>query len=281
MNLIEIADQKLKVHHQNNQEFNYEFINIYNFYKEKLSSFVKDADIKRLEEELFQSIKAQIFNGYFMALELLNGNADFNDEWFMQSKGVIAQQIPEMLKNATNNDIEGIIMHSPLKSLTGWLVIEYEGVFSILLDIALNTACMGAKWAFIDEAEKRGITPYEPQYSGMLGYIDDIIFINPQTYLAVEVTTESSEVWTLINSKYNVIEKISEITIIKNKNNNNETYHMNIQLKNTLSISEQQALIDQLAVRLMSTMDIERRQLILSASSVEEFYEINNYEAVR
>lgn len=208
-----------------------------------------------------------------MAQELLNSEEiSFENDWFKQSKGAIAQQLPEMLRINTDDRIEDIITHKPLKNMASWLVIEYEGVYPLLMDISLNTACLGAKWAFIDEAKKRGISHYQPSYSGMLGYVDEVLFISPQTYMVCDVTNESSEFWTIVNSKYNGYDKIAEVTVIQSTDN----YYLNIYIKNTVSIDEQKTLIDHLAVRLMTQKKIEREQLILSASSVEEFYEINN-----
>lgn len=273
MDIFEYTDKKLKAHYQNNKDFTVELVSTYEYYKELLLSIVKDSDKERLENSLLQSIKSQIFNGYFMAQELLNSEEiSFENDWFKQSKGAIAQQLPEMLRINTDDRIEDIITHKPLKNMASWLVIEYEGVYPLLMDISLNTACLGAKWAFIDEAKKRGISHYQPSYSGMLGYVDEVLFISPQTYMVCDVTNESSEFWTIVNSKYNGYDKIAEVTVIQSTDN----YYLNIYIKNTVSIDEQKTLIDHLAVRLMTQKKIEREQLILSASSVEEFYEINN-----
>lgn len=277
-NIFEYTDKKLKAHLQNNEDFNRELITMFEFYKTMLFDRVSDSDKDRLERDLFQSIKSQIFNGYFMAQELLNSKeTQFEDQWFQQSEGMIAQQLPEMLRIATNDNIDEIITLEPLKELTSWLVIKYEGVYPLLRDISLNTACMGAKWSFIDEAKKRGVTPYQPQFPGILANVDDVVFINPQTYLSCDITNESSELWTVITSKYNGLDKIAEVTLIKVPSNEKvERYYMNVNMKNSLSLAEQQNLVDHLAAKLMVTQNLERNQIILAAASVEAFYEINN-----
>jgi hypothetical protein len=277
-NIYDYTDQKLKAHVQNNEEFNLELANTFAYYKEKLLDIANESDNEQLEADFFNCIKSQIFNGYFMVQELLsNEETKFVDEWFLQSVGMIAQQLPEMLRIATNDDIEGIITHEPLKKLASKLVVEFEGVYPLLMDISLNTACMGAKWALIDEAEKRGISPYQPQLKGLLFHIDDAVFINPQTYLSCDITTESSEVWTVITSGYSGLDKIAEVTVIKHRGHEgSESYYMNINIKNSLSISDQEPLIDTLAIKLMAKNEIGREQLQLYASSVEEFYQINN-----
>lgn len=275
---MEYTDQKLRAHFQHNQQFNVELATTFAYYNEKLLNVAVDSDKEKLETDFYNCVKSQIFNGYFMVQELLqHEDTKFENEWFMQPIGMIAQQLPDMLRAVTNDNIEEIITHDPLKKLASRLVMEYEGVYPLLLDISLNTACMGAKWALIDEAEKRGIQQYQPQSKGLLAYMDDVIFINPQMYLICDITTESSELWTLISSRNTGLDKIAEVTIIKHLGNGGtDSYYMNINLSNRLSFLEQQSLIDQLGLRLMDNCGIEREQLLLFAASVEEFYNINN-----
>jgi hypothetical protein len=277
-NIYDYTDQKLKAHHQNNMEFNFELANAYEYYKAKLFEIVNPSDQERVANELFQSVKSQIFNGYFLVQELLgHETTQIEDDWFKQSIGMIAQQIPDMLRDITDNNIDEIITFKPLKEMASWLVIEYEGVYPLLMDISLNIACLGAKWAFIDEAAKREITPYNPNLGGLLANVDDVVFINPQNYLTCDIKTESTEFWTVLNSKYNEIDKIGEVTIIKHQGNDgSDIYSMNLNIKNSLSLIEQQSLIDTLGVKLMDSSEIKREHLSLTGSSVEEFYYINN-----
>lgn len=274
-NLFEQTDQMLKAHYQDNQGFNSDVVTSHEYYQDKLFQIVNEGDKQRIEGSLFQSIKSQIFNGYFMINELLQ-NVTIEDEWLTQSKGMIAQQIPEMLLRATNNDLDGIITLNPLNAMASWLVTEYEGIYPLLMDISLNTACIGAKWALIDEAEKRGVSLYQPQHLGMLGYIDDVTYIYPSAYMVCDVSNETSELWSIIYSGYNGYDKLAEVAILKSVKSGLELYHMNININNRFSIDEQQNLIDNLAIRLMQTNKLERSQLILAASSVTEFYVINN-----
>ena len=276
MNIFDYTNNKLKAHLQNNETFTIELAQTYEYYEKQLMDLILEHDKERLERELFHAVKSQVFNGYFMAQEIL-ANIELKDEWFEQTNGMIAQQIPEMLRNGTNDNIEEIITHDPLKNLSSWLVIEYEDVYPLLMNLSLNTASLGAKWAFLDEAQKRNVTPYKPQHSGILAYVDDVVFINPQTYLSCEITNETSELWTVISSKYNGLDKIAEVTILKLPNNEQlENFYLNISISKNLILSEQEFLIDQLVDRLMRFKGIERNQLTLSAMSVEEFYYITN-----
>jgi hypothetical protein len=74
---------------------------------------VQQDKIEKMENLLFAGIYSQIFNGYFMAMELMqNSESIFGDDWFKQAEGVIAQQIPDILLVGSNNLEEVITMDS-------------------------------------------------------------------------------------------------------------------------------------------------------------------------
>lgn len=276
--LFKYTEQKLTAHYQSNDELMMEIWSVFNYFKKKLLPTINESDKERVGKELYTSIKSQIFNGYFMGCELLREN-EYPDDFFAQSKGAIAQQIPDLLRQASNDNIEGIITSANLQNLISELVIKYENIYELLLDVSMNTACIGTKWAFLDTAEKRNIPFYQPKYEGLLTKLDEITFINPQTYISCNFSTDSSEVWEIIMSKHKGQEKIGEVIIIVSHQNEdaNNNYYMNISLRNTLTLSDQQIIIDQLGSNLLANQKIERKFLILNASSVEEYYFINNH----
>src|SRR5690606_5764474 len=110
INIYEYTQKKLKDHQQNNQEFNIDLATIYEFYKNRLLQYVQHDKVEKMENMLFAGIQSQIFNGYFMAMELMqNSESNFEDDWFKQAEGVIAQQIPDMLRVGSNNNLEEVI----------------------------------------------------------------------------------------------------------------------------------------------------------------------------
>lgn len=274
LNFSNYTDKKLKAHYQNNEEFNQEIFLSYEFYKSRLIPLVKDHDVERLENELLDSIKSQIFNGYFMVVEFLNHEeTQIENKWFQQSAGMIAQQIPDMLREITGNQLEEVITYDHLKKLASWLVVNYEGVYPTLMDISLNTACMGAKWALIDEGEKRELKLYEPQHKGILGNLDDVTFINPESYITCKTMNQSTEVWELIKSNRNTLDKIGEITILAvHGAENQQAYFVNVNIRNTFSQMQQEELINSIVTRVMALNDIERSQITLTGAAIEEFY---------
>lgn len=274
LNISDYTDKKLKAHYQNNEEFNQELFLSYEFYKSRFIPLINDHDVERLENELLTSIKSQIFNGYFMAVEFLNHvETQISDEWFQQSAGMIAQQLPDLLREITENQLEEVIAYDHLKKLASWLVVNYEGVYPTLMDISLNTACLGAKWALIDEGVKRGIKLYKPQHKGILGNLDDVTFINPESYITCTTMNQSAEVWDLIKSNHNTLDKVGEVTILAVQGSENQqAYFVNINIRNTFSQEQQQEFINSVVTRVMALNDVQRSHINLTGAAVEEFY---------
>lgn len=110
------TDKKLRAYSQNNDDFNRELAIIFEFYKARLQQFINDEDTDRMEKELLDSIKSQLFNGYFMFLEFLNNEeTTVNDEWFIQSPDMIAQQLPDLLRTISGNNLDEVITNQTLK----------------------------------------------------------------------------------------------------------------------------------------------------------------------
>lgn len=269
--------QKLKANFENVPEFNAEVVTAFEYYKTRLLSRTNPDDHDEIENQLFESVKAQIFNGYFMGLEILN-EIQIEDEWFGNSEGTIAAQIPDLLRQATDNKIEDIVTIEPMRNLISWLITEYEDIFDFLLNISFNCACLGTKWAFLDEGDKRGIKPFEPNQNGLLAVLDSFTYINPETFLDPLVADKNCEVWNILKSDYRQIDKVGEVTVIKFLHNNaTDAYYLNISIRNDYTVSEQQQLMTEIAAQLkLMNEEIERENIILNASSVEDFFLIDN-----
>jgi hypothetical protein len=277
--IYQYTDQKLLAHYQNNQEFNRQLAILNNYYYEQLLKIVKIQEKPRLETELFASIKGQIFNGYFMVQELLaNPEISIDNEWFTQTKGMITQQIPSILKDAIGENYEEVITDHKLKKLAGWLISEYEGVYPLLMDISLNSACFGANWALLDEGAKRNVTVATSQNKGLLGCVDDLTFISPQHYIQCISTTNGSEMWEILNSRMKDIEKIGEVVIfrIATELENVDNVLLNLYLSEELSETEQQQLINIITSRISTINNLELNQIIIRIAIIKDFYELSN-----
>jgi hypothetical protein len=277
--IYQYTDQKLLAHYQNNQEFNRQLAILNNYYYEPLLKIVKIQDKTRLESELFASIKGQIFNGYFMVQELLaNPEITIDNEWFAQTEGMITQQIPSILKDAIGENYEEVITDHKLKKLAGWLISEYEGVYPLLMDISLNSACFGANWALLDESVKRNITIPTSQNIGLLGYVDDLTFISPQHYIQCISTNNESEMWEILNSRMKDIEKIGEVVIfrVSTEMENVDNVLLNLYLSEELSETEQKQLINIITAHISTLNNIELNQILIRIAIIKDFFEYNN-----
>lgn len=273
INIFNYTDQKLKAHIQNNQDFKNELDTAFDYYRTVFMAKIKDSDRARFEKELTDSVNGQVFNGYFIIQEAFNSEGtEITDEWFQQSKGSLAQQMPDTLRDLSGNNLEEVITHEPLKKLSSWLVVEYEDVYHTLMDLSINAACVGAKWALYDEAEKRGIQLSSPQYNGLLAPLDDITFINPQHYISVAVMNDKSEVWEIVNSKYTGLEKMGEVNILEYVANEGTTaYFMNINISNSLPEEQQQEIIYTLSSEFMQRNNVQRAQMSITVALVSDF----------
>lgn len=277
INTYEYTQKKLKAHQQNNQEFNIDLATIYEFYKNRLLQYVQQDKVEKMENMLFAGIQSQIFNGYFMAMELMqNSESIFEDDWFKQAEGVIAQQIPDMLRVGSNNNLEEVITMDSLREMIKWMVIEYEGVYPTLMDISLNTACLGALWAFKGEANKRGIDFYKSQHKGLLASLDDITFINPQNYLSLAAVNNLSEVWEIINSDYRGLDKIGEVTVLVVGNGDSEeSLFLNTSIKTSLTDLERDNLLDQIVTRAIVMNTLDREKITVNLAQVDSYFQYN------
>jgi hypothetical protein len=276
--IYQYTDQKLLAHYQNNQEFNRQLAILNNYYYERLLKIVKIQDKTRLESELFASIKGQIFNGYFMVQELLaNPEITIDNEWFKQTEGMITQQIPSILKDAIGENYEEVITNQKLKNLAGWLISEYEGVYPLLMDISLNSACFGAKWALLDEGVKRNLSLTNSQNNGLLGHVDDLTFISPQHYIQCISTNNESEMWEILNSRMKDIEKIGEVAIfrIPSELENVDNVLLHLYLSEELSETEQQQLINIISSRISTLNNVELNQILIRIATIKDFFELS------
>jgi hypothetical protein len=276
--IYQYTDQKLLAHYQNNQEFNRQLAILNNYYYEQLLKIVKVQDKTRMESELFASIKGQIFNGYFMVQELLvNLEINIDNEWFTQTEGMITQQIPSILKDAIGENYEEVITDHKLKKLAGWLISEYEGVYPLLMDISLNSACFGAKWALLDEGIKRNVSLANSQNNGLLGYVDDLTFISPQHYIQCIATNNESEMWEILNSSMKDIEKIGEVVLfsIPTELESVDKVLLHLYLSKELSETEHQQLINIITSRISTLNNVELNQIIIRIAIIKDFYELS------
>ncbi|MEK4671401.1 hypothetical protein [Niallia sp. FSL R7-0271] len=266
------TENRLKAHYQNDSSINEELSNLLSYYNLTLVERVKDEDKERLKDELFQTITQQIFNGYFIVVEILNlAKEEIPDDNLKQPVGILTQQIPDLLRSVTGENYESTITHEPFRKLSSWLITEYEGIYPLLMDLALNTAVVGSKWAFLDERDKRGLVEETQMEMTLFADPMNVTYLNPETYITADIINENAELWTITKTRWNGFDKLGEITIIKTVLNE---VRLNISIKANIAEAERNIIIDRVIQKVTDSNLIQDTKLTITITSVNEYFEL-------
>lgn len=270
------TENRLKAHYQNDSSINEELSNLLSYYNLMLVERVKDEDKERLKDELFQTITQQIFNGYFIVVEILNlAKEEIPDDNLKQPVGILTQQIPDLLRSVTGENYESTITHEPFRKLSSWLITEYEGIYPLLMDLALNSAVVGSKWAFLDERDKRGLVEETQVEMTLFADPMNVTYLNPETYITADIINENAELWTITKTRWNGFDKIGDITIIKTVLSE---VRLNISIKANIAEGERNIIIDRVIQKVTGSNLIQDTKLKIAVTSVNEFFELIDKE---
>ncbi|WP_206631493.1 hypothetical protein, partial [Mesorhizobium sp. M7A.F.Ca.MR.362.00.0.0] len=75
-------------------------------------------------------------------------------------------------------------------------------------DLALNTAVVGSKWAFLDERDKRGLVEENQMDITLFADPMNVTYLNPETYITADILNENAELWTITKTRWNGFDKI-------------------------------------------------------------------------
>lgn len=275
MNLYEYTEQKIMSHYQNNPEFNKTFIRMERYYQTKLAFNVKESHLEKFKELFFSGSKAQFFNGYFIIQELLSKeDTQIEDDWLTQPEGYITQQIPQLIRDITNEEDE--VIYSPdMRKFKMWMITTYEDVLNDLNQTAFDILCHGAKQALLDLRDKRGLEPFDEKESiGILSNFKDFNFITPQVFLDIHLPSQTMESWNLhFWDSINTSDiKAGEVTLITITEDVKIIYDLNILLSTRISENERGVIIESILFSVMERNDIPRENIMLRYATVEDFY---------
>lgn len=270
------TENRLKAHYQNDSSINEELSNLLSYYNLMLDERVKDEDKGRLKDELFQTITQQIFNGYFIVVEILNlAKEEIPDDNLKQPIGILTQQIPDLLRSVTGENYESTITHEPFRKLSSWLITEYEGIYPLLMDLALNTAVVGSKWAFLDERDKRGLVEETQMEMTLFADPINVTYLNPETYITADIINENAELWTITKTRWNGFDKVGEITIIKTVL---KEVRLNISIKANIAKAERNIIIDRVIQKVTDSNLIQDTKITITITSANEYFELIDKE---
>lgn len=268
--IFSYTDNKLKAHIENNKEFDREFIQYNMYYQELLGSKVKPTEQETFTNLLFNAIKSQIFNGYFLFRELLEKESTMiNDEWYTQAQGKLITQIPNIIKEASGENYIEVVTSTTMREFITWMIKRYEDVLPILNNMSLHCASLGFKWAIIDERDRKGLQPYIANIEGYLGLLDDITFIHPQYYIVADLKNDAlTEKWALFDFLNQ--EKLGDIWISLIKGDSPSSI-VSLYFKYTLSDKVQQTLVETISATVLLNTGVQRNNLTINYAVTNEF----------
>lgn len=272
--LITHTQNKLEALFQNNQQFNIDFISMYNFYQNKLHDFIPESDMEDIYDNFFSAVKSQFFNGYFMVQQLLNDDelGGIENDWLKQHEGFIMEQIPSIIRELASDNFDEAVMTDDMRDFIMDMITKYENVRKCIKQIAFDICCLGFRQGFLDERDKRGLESFKPTEKGILSSYGVYDFLTPQTFLVNEYISADAESWVLnFWSSMEIDSKAGEISVIQIPSQNRVEYALNIYLYKQIPEVERTKILEILIAMVMENNNVARNQIRVNYALVEEF----------
>lgn len=270
------TENKLTALFQNDSEFLEHFAQINMFYQNKFLKIVGENQKEKFFNLLFQAVKSQFFNGYFLFRELLDHeDSTFENEWFLQPQGYIIQDIPHILKDAIGiQNFDNVVQTDVMQKLIEWAITEFEDIYDNLKQIAYDVVCLGALQAVLDERTLRGLTSEELE-AGLIFPIHDFTFITPQHFMSCNYITIDTEKWdiyfwaTLENKDIKAGEVIiSEVSTQEGE----KEYILNIYIHCEVIETERNIILERVVKTLMEQQKVSSEDIHLHYAVVNDFF---------
>ncbi|MEX3623668.1 hypothetical protein [Viridibacillus arvi] len=198
---FKFVDRRLKYLLAEDVEFQNQFKDMFEYYKNKLSKVLGNK-VKNDEflDPYFTYVTDLFYQGYYLGREMLeHKEVEFGERFFQQPDGVIKEQVFDLLEGVTGNLVQ-ILSHKESAEFETALIEENEAAQMTLLQIKKDIACLGTLQALIDERNEKGlvVTPeIDDDFKGLLSRSDDLFFVDTQKYLICILTDNNSEIWDL------------------------------------------------------------------------------------
>lgn len=274
--LSQYAEDKLRIHFEEDNQFLQELAFLVAFYSNKFYQFLNNEDESRKEfdDTFFEVAKSQIFQGYYLMVEMLNDpDTDLGREFFSLPEGYIKEEVPGMIKVGLGDSFDQLRKTEASQKFSMWLITQYENIYDIADQTLFDLLCIGAYQALIDERNKEKISPDIIENAELLlGNPSTLNFINPQIYMTAIGINNDFEIWDLRWwSSYNNLEKAGGVTVLTFNHNNVKNYMLNIEIHQTIHPSEREQVVEYLAMRLASNNDIQVSDIQINLSVIEDY----------
>jgi hypothetical protein len=274
--LSQYAEDKLRIHFEEDNQFLQELAFLVTFYSNKFYQFLNNEDElrKEFDDSFFEVAKSQIFQGYYLMVEIINDpETSLGEEFFSLPDGYIKEEVPVMLKEALGDSFDQLRKTEAAQKFSMWLITRYENIYDIVNQTLFDLLCTGAFQALIDERDKLHIKPDNmDKVELLLGNPSSLNFINPQIFMTATGVNDNFEIWDLRWwSSYNNLEKAGGVTVLTVNNNNVKNYMLNIEVHQTIHPSEREQVVEYLALRLTSNNDIPISDIQINLAVVEDY----------
>lgn len=274
--LSQYAEDKLRIHFEEDNQFLQELAFLVAFYSNKFYQFLNNEDESRKEfdDAFFEVAKSQIFQGYYLMVEMLNDpDTDLGREFFSLPEGYIKEEVPGMIKVGLGDSFDQLRKTEAAQKFSMWLITKYENIYNIANQTLFDLLCIGAYQALIDERNKEQISPDIIENAELLlGNPSTLNFINPQIYMTAIGINNDFEIWDLRWwSSYNNLEKAGGVTVLTFNHNNVKNYMLNIEIHQTIHPSEREQVVEYLSIRLASNNDIPVSDIQINLSVIEDY----------
>lgn len=274
-NQAQLTEKRLKDLFEHNHDFKADFLGVFNFYSQKFYRVIKNEEDKRkFDEAFFEATKSQFYNGYYLTREImLDENSNFPDEFFTQPIGYLTEEIPHILRQALQDSVNEVIRTELTQKFIMWLLQNFEDVYDLIKQTIFDIACLGARQAFLDTKEDKGLQSTSEPVEGWLSNLNDIEFLTPQVFLTPIVKNELAESWELHYwSSLNNSSKAGDVTILKIKNEEKETYLINIGLHQSLYETERQRISEYILSSIANRNNIGFEFIAPNIAVIEDYY---------
>lgn len=273
--LTQYASDKLRAHFENDSTFLEEFMETLGFYSLKFHRFFKtEEDLKEFNDALYQMSKSQIFQGYYLMLEIIHDEGtDLPAEFFNRPDGYIRQDAPMLLRQALGDALKDVVKTDNTQKFTMWLIKRFEDVYDLIDQTIYDLASLGSFQALLDERAKRNITlDVEPQEM-LLGDAGDLIVLNPQIQMVATGKSDTFESWVFqFWSTHTNSDKIGEVVILSFLDSDKLRYLLNIQIHESISEIERESMVEKISILLAARNDVKKEDIQIQLAVVKDFY---------
>lgn len=218
------------------------------YYVMRFEDIIKIESVDKFEHNFSQLFHSQLFNGYFIAEQLLTSpDTNIPNDWFKQSSSMRKEQIFLLLQDIFGEtDIYTSVKTDESQVILMYLLNEYEGIYDLTKQCIIDFTVFGFEERMEDERINRNITLNASTLSSLILPLDDFLYIQPDKFLINTLVKNDVETVGIMYSSFHYTKRkfIGEIIFIKQPEI--ESLSIKISLRNVLTQKEKDNLVSEI-----------------------------------